>query len=76
MNLIFLWKEFTEQIKHKKDVMVKLTPDLAKILNSTTGDAPSQSMQVVRTSQQNTGQKINLLTVCHVICSMIQVVLS
>lgn len=56
--------------------MVKLTPDLAKILNSTTGDAPSQSMQVVRTSQQNTGQKINLLTVCHVICSMIQVVLS
>lgn len=59
----------------KKDVMVKLTPHLAKILYSTRGNAPSQSVLVVCMSQQNTGQERNFLTKS-VICSVIQIVLA
>lgn len=40
----------------KKGILVKLTPDLAKILYSMRENAPSQSIQVVCMSQQNSGQ--------------------
>lgn len=62
----------------KRGVRVKLTPDLAKVLYSTTGNVLSQSIQVVFLSKildkKDSLKSFN--KVCHVTHSMIQIVLA